>query len=44
MLNRKVAAGTAHAGHDFIGDQENAVCGTNFCHPLQISIWRYCGA
>ena len=37
MFDREVAAGAAHAGHDFIGDQQHAVAAADFGDGLQIS-------
>ena len=39
VLNREVAAGAAHAGHDFVGDEEHAVAVADFGDRLQVSGW-----
>ena len=37
VLNRKISAGAAHAGHHLVGDQQNAMAPANFGDFLQIS-------
>ncbi len=37
MFHREVAAGAAHAGHDFVGDEQHAVTAADVGDRLQIS-------
>jgi len=37
MFHREVAAGAAHAGHNFVGDQQHAVTAADSGNRLQIS-------
>src|SRR5512141_2151118 len=37
MINGKIPPGPAHAGHDFIGDQEHAVAAADVGDGLQVS-------
>src|SRR5258708_21052454 len=39
MINGEVAAGAAHAGHDFVGDEQHAVTAADFGDALQMC-WR----
>ena len=39
MFDGEIAAGTAHPGHDFVGDEQHAVAAADFGDAFQVSRW-----
>src|SRR6266849_9383826 len=44
VLNGERFSGTAHAAHDFVGDQENAAAAADFSDASGVAFWRNGGA
>ena len=42
MLNGKRFSGTAHTGHDFVGDEEDSAIAADFCDAFCVTVGR-CG-